>query len=147
MDIAQWAETVLALDVRDFPAERGRTAYGSGGPGYHLAELATSGDFWEDDGTEREETEAQFGFEREALAQRLREHLGQADHFGLHSTFERTAAGEDVDEPWASLSAHVPDLLLWRSPRTGRWVALGVSQWDRELPFQLLAVVTDVDPY
>lgn len=55
-------------------------------------------------------------------------------------------AGEDVAEPWAGLSGHVPDVQLWRVPQAERWVALGVSQWDKELPFQLLGIVTDADP-
>jgi hypothetical protein len=59
---------------------------------------------------------------------------------------DRTVRGEDLAEPWASLSGHVPDVHLWRSDETGRWIALGVSQWGDELPFQLLAVVTDTGP-
>jgi len=54
--------------------------------------------------------------------------------------------GEDIPEPWADLSSHVPDIHLWQEDERGRWVALGVSQWDKELPFQLLAVVTEIDP-
>lgn len=53
-------------------------------------------------------------------------------------------AGESIPEPWSTLSSHTPDLRLWRVD--GRWIGLGVSQWDKELPFQLLAVVTTIDP-
>ncbi|CAM5641644.1 hypothetical protein SALBM135S_06415 [Streptomyces alboniger] len=52
--------------------------------------------------------------------------------------------GEDIPEPWAQLSSSVPDLHLWRVD--SRWIALGVAQWDKELPFQLLVVVTETDP-
>lgn len=146
MNITHWLATVDLLCARDFPAEHGRTDVGTGGPGYHIAELQTSGDFWEDDGTEREETEAQYEFDRDGLGERLAERWGAPEVFSLTSAFERSQDGEDIAEPWASLSAHVPNVQIWGPPGTGRWIALGVSQWDRELPFQLLAVVTETDP-
>jgi hypothetical protein len=146
MNIAQCLATIDLLCTLDFPRVPGRTDFGSAGPGHHIAELETSGDFHEDDGTEREETEAQFELDRDGLAERLTERWGAPRTFSLYSVFERSTLGEEPAEPWASLSAHVPDLHLWKSTDTGRWVALGVSQWDTELPFQLLAVVTDVDP-
>jgi hypothetical protein len=146
MNITHWLATIDLLCTRDFPAEHGRTDVGTGGPGYHTAELQTSGDFWEDDGTEREETEAQYEFDRDGLGARLIERWGAPDAISLASAFERSQDGEDISEPWASLSAHVPDVQLWKHPETGRWIALGVSQWDKELPFQLLAVITEMDP-
>ncbi|MGW2821280.1 hypothetical protein ACWC24_09780 [Streptomyces sp. NPDC001443] len=66
--------------------------------------------------------------------------------FSLASLFDRVMADEDVPEPWGVLGSHVPDLHPWRLLGTERRPALGVSQWDKELPFQLIAVVTDVDP-
>ncbi|KAB1145380.1 hypothetical protein F7R91_19595 [Streptomyces luteolifulvus] len=146
MDIAHWLATVDLLCTRDFPAEHGRTDVGTGGPGYHIAELLTSGDFWEDDGTEWEETETQYECNRDGLSERLTERWGPPDPISLASVFERSTGGENIPEPWGSLCAHVPNLHLWGPPQTDRWVALGVSQWDKELPFQLLAVVTEVDP-
>ncbi|MFF7449464.1 MULTISPECIES: hypothetical protein [unclassified Streptomyces] len=146
MDIARCLATIDLLCARDFPEAPGRTDFGTAGPGYHIAELATSGDFHEDDGTEREETEAQYEADRDGLAERLTERWGAADPVSLYSVFERSMLGEEIAEPWASLSGHLPDVHLWKAPDTGRWIALGVSQWDRELPFQLLAVVTDVAP-
>lgn len=146
MDIRHWLATIDLLCARDFPAEHGRTDVGTGGPGYHIAELQTSGDFWEDDGTEREETEAQYECDRDGLGERLTERWGAPDVISLESTFERAQDDEDIPEPWASLSSHVPNVQLWRPPKAGRWIALGVSQWDKELPFQLLAAVTEIDP-
>lgn len=40
----------------------------------------------------------------------------------------------------------MPDVHLWQVKGHGRWVALGVSQWDKELPFQLVALITEIDP-
>ncbi|MFF3906032.1 hypothetical protein ACFYZJ_08470 [Streptomyces sp. NPDC001848] len=146
MDIATYLAVIDLLCAREFPAARGRTEHGESGPGYHMAELATSGEFWEGDGTEREETEAQYEADREGLGERLVERWGPPQEFSLYSVLERRVNGEDIEEPWAGLSGHVPDVHLWKSAETGRWVALCVSQWDKELPFQLLAVVTDIDP-
>ncbi|MWA09587.1 hypothetical protein [Streptomyces sp. BA2] len=158
------AEHLAAIDLlrsREFPAEHGRSPCGVGGPGYHIAELLTSGDFWEDDGTQWEATSVQYDAERDGLTVLLTERWGAPQIFSLASAFERAqgdvyddggeagddgeaGAAEEIPEPWGSLSSSVPDLHLWRVD--GRWIALGVSQWDKELPFQLLAVVTEIDP-
>lgn len=150
MSTAQHLATIDLLCSREFPAEHGRSDAGAGGPGYHIAELLTSEDFWEDDGTAWEATEEQYEAERDGLSVLLTHRWGAPALFSLASLFERTlsggedGAGEDIPEPWGSLSSSVPDLHLWRVD--GRWVALGVSQWDKELPFQLIAVVTEIDP-
>ncbi|UQT60014.1 hypothetical protein M4V62_35920 [Streptomyces durmitorensis] len=160
MSTAQHLAAIDLLRSREFPAEHGRSPCGTGGPGYHIAELLTSGDFWEDDGTQWEATADQYEAERDGLTVLLAERWGAPQMFSLASLFERTlsdgddegdsdseskeGAGEDIPEPWGSLSSSVPDLHLWRVD--GRWIALGVSQWDKELPFQLLAVVTEIDP-
>ncbi|OEJ97272.1 hypothetical protein [Streptomyces thermolilacinus] len=136
-------ETVDLLRARPFPRQRGRSDVGESGPGYHIAELATSEDFWEDRGR-TEEVEEQYEAERDALGLLLAERWGEPQIFSLWSVFERGMNREEMPEPWGVLSSHVPDVHLWRAD--GRWIALGVSQWDRELPFQLLAVVTETDP-
>lgn len=167
------AEHLAAIDLlrsREFPAEHGRSPFGVGGPGYHIAELLTSGDFWDDDGTEWEATSDEYDAERDALTALLAQRWGAPQIFSLASVFERAQGGaygyggedewdedggseaaegatgknEGIPEPWGSLSSSVPDLHLWRAD--GRWIALGVSQWDKELPFQLLAVITEIDP-
>ncbi|CAL9359857.1 hypothetical protein AB0N23_22800 [Streptomyces sp. NPDC052644] len=131
------------LRSRPFPRQRGRSDVGESGPGYHIAELATSEDFWEDRGR-AEEVQEQFEAELDALAVLLAGRWGEPQVFSLWSVFERGMDGEEMPEPWGVLSNHVPHVHLWRAD--GRWIALGVSQWDRELPFQLLAVVTETDP-
>ncbi|GHI09385.1 hypothetical protein AQI88_31955 [Streptomyces cellostaticus] len=145
MDIANHLAVIDRLCAREFPAEHGRTDVGTGGPGYLIAELQTSGDFYEDDGTEREETQAQYEADRDALGERLAERWGPADRISLYSAFRQSMEGEEPAEPWGTLASHVPDVQLWRT-ESGRWAALGVSQWDGELPFQLLAVITETDP-
>ncbi|MFF8831567.1 hypothetical protein [Streptomyces sp. NPDC015131] len=144
MTTARHLATIDRLRTLPFPARPGRTDAGSGGAGHHLAELATSEDFWEDDGTRREAAEEQYEAERDALAVVLTARWGEPQMFSLWSLFERGARGEELPEPWGTLSQSVPDVHLWRVEE--RWIALGVSQWDGELPFQLLAVITEVDP-
>ncbi|MBJ6637737.1 hypothetical protein H4K36_06995 [Streptomyces sp. DHE7-1] len=145
MDIANCLALIERLCARDFPAEHGRTDVGTGGPGYLIAEIQTSGDFHEDGGAGWETVQAQYEADRDALGERLAERWGPADVFSLAGVFLRTAEGQEAAEPWGTLASHVPDLHLWRA-EPDRWVALGVSQWDGELPFQLLAVVTETDP-
>ncbi|MFI0808612.1 hypothetical protein [Streptomyces echinatus] len=146
MDIAKCLTLIDLLCAREFPAAYGRTEHGESGPGYHIAALQTSQDFWDVHDGEREETEAQYDADRDALAERLGARWGPSLHFSLYSVLDRGMAGEALAEPWAGLSGHVPDVRLWRVPEAGRWVALGVSQWDKELPFQLLGIVTESDP-
>ncbi|MBT2442422.1 hypothetical protein J7E93_20370 [Streptomyces sp. ISL-36] len=141
------AHHLAAIDLlrsRAFPAAPGRTELGDSGPGFHIAELATSEEFWEDDGTRRSEVGDQYEAERDALSVLLAERWGPPQIMGLWPLLERGMEGEDIPQPWSGLSCHTPDLHLWRVE--GRWTALGVSNWDKELPFQLLAVVTTVDP-
>ncbi|MFD8722387.1 hypothetical protein ACFV2H_31525 [Streptomyces sp. NPDC059629] len=145
MDIAKHLAVIDELCAREFPTGYGRVDVGTGGPGYFIAELATSGDFYEAGLDALEETEAQFDADRDALGERLGERWAPVGPISLFSAFQRSEEGEAISEPWRTLASHVPDLHLWKSTQTGRWIALGVSQWDRDLPFQLLAVVTDVD--
>ncbi|MEV5799960.1 hypothetical protein [Streptomyces collinus] len=146
MDFAKCLTLIDVLCAREFPAAHGRSEHGESGPGYHIAALQTSDGFWDDDGTEWEDTAAQYEADRDGLAERLTERWGPAHRLSLRGALVRTMEGEDVGEPWAGLSEHVPDLHLWAAADSGRWVALGVSHGGRELPLQLLGVVTDTDP-
>lgn len=132
------------LRSRAFPASPERSGDLDSGPGFHVAALATSEDFWEADAERRETVEEQYEAERDGLAAVLTARWGEPDRMSLWSLHARGMEGEELPEPWGVLCAHVPDLVLWRVG--ARWIGLGVSQWDKELPFQLLAVVTEVDP-
>ena len=67
MDSAKCLTPIDELCAREFPAEHGRTDVGTGGPGYLTVALETSGDLYEDDGGERERTEACFEADRDAV--------------------------------------------------------------------------------
>ncbi|MEU7280054.1 hypothetical protein AB0A69_14895 [Streptomyces sp. NPDC045431] len=144
MTTARHLATIDRLRSRPFPGQRGRSDAGDSGPGYHIAELATSEEFWDDDGTRRALVEEQYEAERDALAVLLTARWAEPQSFSLWSVFDRGMAGEEIPDPWDILSSSVPDVHLWRVD--GLWIALGVSHWDKELPFQLLAVVTETDP-
>ena len=144
MTIAGHLATIDRLRARPFPEAPGRSELGDSGPGFHVAALARSEEFWEDDGTRRLEVEEQYEAERDALSERLGSRWGAPQHFSLFSVFSRSMDGEEIPEPWGVLSNHTPDLYLWRAEE--RWIGLGVSQWDTELAFELLLLVTTVDP-
>ncbi|MFD3333491.1 hypothetical protein ACFWV1_12725 [Streptomyces sp. NPDC058700] len=143
MTTAQHLATIDLLRSRAFPAGPERSGPVGSGPGFHVGELATSEEFWEDDGTRRELVEEQFEAERDGLTALLSARWGPPDELSLWSVLERSMEGEEIPEPWSTLSCHTPRVTLWRAE--GRWIGVGVSQWDKELPFQLLAVITDVD--
>jgi len=136
--------TIDVLRGRPFPERPGSSAGVTAGPGYHLAELSTSEGFWEDDGAGRSAAEEQCAAECAALSLLLTERWGEPDLVSPLGTRLRAAAGEAVPEPWCGLSFGVPCLEVWRAD--GRWIALGVSQQQEDLPFQLVAAVTEIDP-
>ncbi|MFD7232519.1 hypothetical protein [Streptomyces sp. NPDC059881] len=144
MTIARHLATIDLLRSRPFPSESVRSDVGMSAPGYHTAELSTSEEFWEDR-SDMEIVGEQYEAEREALAVLLGQRWGQPQVFSMGSVLARSVEGEErIPEPWDMLSASVPDVHVWRVD--DQWVVLGVSKWDTELPYQLLAVVTEIDP-
>ncbi|SCK51808.1 hypothetical protein H181DRAFT_04708 [Streptomyces sp. WMMB 714] len=140
----QHLATIDLLRARPFPARRRRSARVTSGPGYHVAELVTSEEFWEDDGTARIEALEECEAERGALSAVLAERWGEPQEMSLWSTLVRSGEGAPAPQPWLELSAVAACLELWRVD--GRWIALGVCQQSAELPFQLVAAVTVNDP-
>lgn len=148
MSTARHLATLEQLCARPFVDEGSvRSApEGSTGPGFHLALLASSGA----PAGERAAVAEQFAALREALAVVLELRWGPAEHVSLWSAFVRAeeariaGTGEVVEEPWRSLCASVPDVLLWR--RADRWIALGTAERETEQPLRLLALATAVDP-
>ena len=147
MSTARHLARIDLLCAREFPAEHGGSAApGPGGPGYHLAELSASGGLEQGDGHfPRAAVEEQYEAERDGLTALLTLRWGEPWIFGLGGVLLRALeCGEEIPEPWASLSARVPDVHAWQT--AGRWVALGVARLDPARPPRLLAVVTGIDP-
>lgn len=112
------------------------------GPGYSIAELQTSADYGDADGAAKEAIMAQYELDRNAVSALLTERWGNPDAVDLWSIAEQSMGGADIPEPWDSLSMHLVDVEVWRV--NGHWVALGISHQDKEMPLQLLAVVSDI---
>ncbi|MEU8528494.1 MULTISPECIES: hypothetical protein [Streptomyces] len=144
MTAARHLATLDLLRTRAFPDRRGRSDVGESGPGFHVAELSTSDDFRDDDGSCREDVEEQWEAEREGLALLLTVRWGEPQVFSLDSLLTRGFAGEHIPDPWDLLCNAVPDVHLWRVD--GRWIVLGVAYGDKEMPLRLVAAVTTVDP-
>lgn len=136
MDIAKDLALVDLLCTRGFPAQRGRTDVGEGGPGYLMAPLGGSG---------RPGAEDLYAYEL-ALAERLSARWGEPSRWGTVTLTERIARGEEIPEPWSGLSALADDLRTWKAPDSDRWVTVAVTDRDTEEPSELLLVVTDIDP-
>ncbi|MFE4721806.1 hypothetical protein ACFRLW_36420, partial [Streptomyces sp. NPDC056728] len=87
----------------------------------------------------------QWVADRDGLSSMLTERWGEPQWFSLWSVSLRAVeGGEDIPEPWAALSAYVPDVQVWQAD--GRWIVLGIPLGAEDLPFRLVAAVTDVDP-
>ncbi|MFE5120163.1 hypothetical protein [Streptomyces sp. NPDC056669] len=136
---ADHVATIDELRARDFPAQRAADERVASGPGFHVADLRVSEDFWDADLTRVEEVLEEFEAELSVLIQVLTLRWGAPDVLDLTDSLERSAMGEPVPAPLDTLCGYVPELSIWRLD--GRWVGLGVGQGDRELPFQLLVAI------
>ncbi|MCX4587440.1 hypothetical protein [Streptomyces sp. NBC_01481] len=138
MTTAQHLDTIDLLRSREFPAEPGPSDVGSEGPGFHIAEL--NGQFGDgaDDDEGGDAAADQRAEEHGALLNVLERRWGEPDLFSLASTRLRVERDEEVPDPWRRLSEQMEWLHLWRNE--DRWIAVGLSR------FQLLAVVTEIDP-
>jgi hypothetical protein len=139
-DIEKDLAVVDLLCTRDFPAERGRTDVGEGGPGYFITPLGAS--TWANG---EELAEDLYAYEI-AMAERLSMRWGEPLRWGTVTIGERIARGEEIPEPWALLSALADDLRTWKATHADRWVTVAAADREAEVPSQLLLVVTDIDP-
>ncbi|MFE1774615.1 hypothetical protein [Streptomyces sp. NPDC059008] len=139
MTLDEQLTTIDALRLRAFPAQRIRSGLVESGPGFHVADLWVSEDFWDADLAEVAETEEEFEAGLTALVQALSLRWGEPETLDLTPHLERTASGLPVPPPLDALCGYVPLLHGWRV--RGRWIGVGVGQGDREMPFQLLVAV------
>ncbi|MGW1375530.1 hypothetical protein ACWD6P_14815 [Streptomyces sp. NPDC002446] len=139
MTLDEQLTTIDALRLRAFPAQRTRLGRVESGPGFHIAGLRVSEDFWDADLTEVAEAEEEFEAGLTALVRALSLRWGEPESLDLAAHLERTASGLPVPPPLDTLCGFVPRMHGWRVQ--GRWIGVGVGQGDRELPFQLLVAV------
>lgn len=143
-DPAQHLATIDRLRSRAFPGERAAEPGLTGGPGYHLAELAVSEGFWADDGTARIAAAEQYEAECAALSTLLTARWGEPQLLGMQGVLLRAAEGEEAGEPWRELSGVAACAELWRAEP--HWIAVAVAGRDPYQPLRLLAAVTVNDP-
>ncbi|MBL1094406.1 MULTISPECIES: hypothetical protein [Streptomyces] len=139
MTLDEQLTTIDRLRLREFPAQRVRSAPAESGPGFHIADLRISQDFWDADLTELAEAEEEFEAALTALVQALSLRWGEPQVLDLAGVLERTAQGLPVRPPLDTLCGFVPRMYGWRV--ADRWIGVGVGQGDRELPLQLLVAV------
>ncbi|WP_406222037.1 hypothetical protein [Streptomyces decoyicus] len=139
MTIDAYLTVIDRWRLRDFPAAPGRSALVESGPGFHIAGLRASQEFWDADLAEVAEAAEEFEAELTALVQALSLRWGEPEVMDLADDLERSARGIPVRPPLDTLCGYVPRMYGWRVQ--SRWIGVGVGQGDRELPFQLLVAV------
>ncbi|MGW7022205.1 hypothetical protein [Streptomyces decoyicus] len=139
MTIDAYLTVIDRWRLRDFPAAPGRSALVESGPGFHIAGLRVSQEFWDADLAEVAEAAEEFEAELTALVQALSLRWGEPEVMDLADDLERSARGIPVRPPLDTLCGYVPRMYGWRV--RSRWIGVGVGQGDRELPFQLLVAV------
>lgn len=142
MDLAAQLAEVDRLRALDFPAQPSRSAAVHSGPGYHVADLAVSQDFYDDRDLWAEVAD-DFEAACQALVELLAERWGEPEPLDLYPYLVRQLEGGSVPPPLDELCGYVSEVYGWRVG--DRWIALGVGQEDRELPFQLVLAIGERD--
>ncbi|MEU9992478.1 hypothetical protein AB0E10_37895 [Streptomyces sp. NPDC048045] len=134
------------LSALPFPEQEGRPGTGGGwsGPGYHVAVLRESQDFWDDRCEEIvEAAEKELEADLDALAAVLTARWGVPTTVDLwpYLGFDNPDPEIMAPEPLGFLSNVAGSMQMWQPSSCGRWLALAIGQADRELPFELLAAI------
>jgi len=143
MDLAAQLAEVDRLRALEFPAQRVTSAAVESGPGYHIADLAVSEDFHEADPGRWEAVADDFEAACQALIELLAQRWGEPQPLDLYPYLIRLEEGGQVPPPLDRLCGYVSEVYGWTV--ADRWIALGVGQGDRELPFQLVLAVGERD--
>ncbi|MBT2400577.1 hypothetical protein [Streptomyces sp. ISL-100] len=144
MSTARYLALIDLLRAQGLPAQRRRSDTGFSGPGYHTAQLSAADELGDEDAAQRLEMREQCVAEHEALLAVLGDQWGEPQVFSLWSVLERSISGEEIPAPWEELSAGFDSLHIWRAD--GRWVAVGLALENEGASYELLAVITEVDP-
>ncbi|MER5996875.1 hypothetical protein [Streptomyces viridosporus] len=134
------------LSSLPFPEVEGRPGPDGqwGGPGFHLAVLRESRDFWEDRSTKIvEAAEQELEANLAALAVILTKRWGAPEAVDLWPYLGLDDPDPDVTtrEPLSFLCSVAGSMQMWRLPNSERWIGLAIGQADPEWQFQLLAAV------
>ncbi|MGV9253507.1 hypothetical protein [Streptomyces sp. NPDC003697] len=147
MDIAEYLAVIERLCARDFPVAQGRSDLGSAGPGYFIAELATRHGRGADEAAPCGQAVEDAHALKEAVSQVLDVRRGRHQPpWSMLTLRVRAERGEEIPEPWSTVSVRTDEVDLWEPDASGRWVGVGVADRDEDDGIQLLAVVTETDP-
>ncbi|MEU6041200.1 hypothetical protein ABZ801_37990 [Actinomadura sp. NPDC047616] len=104
-----------------------------------MSVLLASQDFWDDRSEETvEAAEEEIDAALHELVTALTARWGRPESIDL----EPYLWGESpAPEPMQTLCVLSGEMLVWRRPDAGRWIALAVGQNDPEFPIELLAAV------
>ncbi|MGW1554229.1 hypothetical protein [Streptomyces sanglieri] len=137
-------DTLIALPFPEGKSSS-RTQHGRGGPGYHIAILRESRDFWNAPDPETiTAAEEELDADLTALVMVLSGRWGSPmvvdlwPYLGLDNPDYPDI--EAPPEPLNSLCMLSVSMQMWQVS-TDRWLGLTIGQVDRELPFELLAAV------
>ncbi|WP_354643475.1 hypothetical protein [Kitasatospora camelliae] len=118
---------------------------GWSGPGYHLAVLGRTRDFWDSPGPALVEACARgIEAERDTLAALLTEHWGEPRTLDLRPYLRPLDIETAAPAPLPFLARLAAELRLWLPGGAGRFVALTVGRADAESSFELLAAVGEL---
>jgi hypothetical protein len=138
-------DSLLAAPFPDREERPGKEARW-GGPGYHLAVLRQSQDFWDDRSEDVvEAAERELEQDLAAAAGTLAARWGSPETVNLwpYLGLDHPDPGFVAPQPLLFLSGVAGSMQGWRPAGSDRWLALTIGQADPEWPFQLLAAVGD----
>lgn len=147
MDSAKHLARIDSLCSADLAAEHGGPDVVVAGPGYCVVTLDASHGTRTGDLAHRRETVDDVHAQKDHITLLLDDRWDpQQPPWGMGTLVVRIERGEDIPEPWATMSALVDELSLWQPHGTDRWLALGVADRDPADEVRLLALVTETDP-
>ncbi|MFD3618140.1 hypothetical protein ACFWWT_23435 [Streptomyces sp. NPDC058676] len=147
MDSAKYVAKLDSLCTEDLSEARGGSDLFMAGPGYRIVSLAVSHGLRTSDASLRVETAEDVQALKDRLAQEMHHRWGeQRPTWGMVTLRVRAERGEEIPEPWATMSILVEELDLWQPVGTERWIALGVADKDDADEVHVLAVASDTDP-
>jgi hypothetical protein len=112
------------------------------GPAYHIVTVAVSEVLVYATAERWAEVEDDFGARRALVVSALATLWGSPRRYDFGREIDRLVGGEEVQQPVATIAMFLPDVDFWQ--HDGRMICVGVGQWDKEFPMQLVLVVGEL---
>jgi hypothetical protein len=148
MDPAACLALVEELLSRPYPSREVQLlldggAMDSSGPAHHIVTVAVSEVLVDATGERWTEVEDDFAARRAQVVSALATIWGPPGRYDFGNEIDRLIGGEPVQPSVATIATFLPDVDFWQ--RDGRTICVGVGQWDKEFPMQLVLVVGELD--